>query len=198
MVAVTLYLLDNWRVGPAVDYLEKIAPGCPGLVEAVETWAICVPWEVLDRMRDEGLAPRGTVYRKASDFYVKWRLTRWTEGQNDTAGLAPPTAEVLRQHDRIAYATGAAVGGRQDSSQTKNRMWATRWRKTHGVALGTPQVADDVPLAERRQKVRCSTCVYGPLRAPPAVLPPPLPSAAPPSKAQCWASSAARLCGPPL
>ena len=156
-VAVTLYLLDGWRVGAAISYLEAIAPGHSDLVEAVETWALKLPWEVLDRMREEDLAPRATVYRKASAYLVNWRLERWTEAQNDTAGLAPPTAEVLRQHDRIAYAADAVVGGRRDASQTRNRMWASRWRRNHGVVLGTPQVVDDQSYAEKQQKVRSST-----------------------------------------
>lgn len=65
-VAVTLYLLDGWRVGAAVDYLEAIAPEGSDLAEAVETGVLQHPWEVLDRMREEDLAPRPTVYKAAS------------------------------------------------------------------------------------------------------------------------------------
>lgn len=37
-------------------------------------------------------------------------------------------------------------------SQMRNRMWASRWRASHGVRLGEPRVVEDLPVPQRRTK----------------------------------------------
>ena len=166
-VAVTIYLLGGWKADPAVDYLFQLRGGCTDaeqLVEFVETWVLEVPLDVLIDMDEEDMAPKATVYKKASDNYLKWRLARWVEHENVEHGLTPPTASVLRHHDLLLGSTGAGGRGggrmRGDSSMTRNRLWAIRWRKSHAVSLGVPRVVDNLPVPEMRFKALAAWQLY--------------------------------------
>ena len=155
-VALTIFVLDDWKVGPAVDFLLTLQPDHPDLEYLLKEWALEEPLDVLLQMEKACTAPRPSAFKRASSFLVKWRLEQWVAVRNVECGLAPPTAEVLRQHDVLAADVGGVRVGcaRGDSSQARNRMWGTRWRRAHAVVLREPRVVDAVPVDDMRSKAR--------------------------------------------
>ena len=155
-VALTLFCLGGWRLEPAVDYLESVAPEDVelDLVETVETWALEAPLEKMLDMEKEGTAPKASVHKNAADYFLKWSLAQWVADQNDL-GVTPSTAAVLRQRGRLAEAAGvppARARRLADAALVRNRAWASRWRRSHAVGLGVPRVVDGLPLPASRSK----------------------------------------------
>ena len=155
-VAMTLFLLAEWRAGAAVEYLEGLKPGHPGLETLVEEWVLATPQERINLMGEEETAPKASVFRYASGFYLKYQLARWVEHRNTEDGVAPPTSDVLRQHDIIAVEHGVGTASRRRIDIPRNRTWATRWRRQHRVVLGTPRVEEHQSVEEMRSKALVS------------------------------------------
>jgi hypothetical protein len=151
-IALTIFLLENWSVGPAAAFLQSLRQSHCDVEALVENLALTRPVEELNAMIDRGAA-KPSVYSRAKSFCIGWRLTRWVEEQNAVHGVAPPTGDVLRRRDAIeSEIDGHAEQFRADTSLSRNREWCKWWRQKHGVKLGHPVVDEGLTQQEKVDK----------------------------------------------
>ena len=88
-VALTIFVMHKWGREPAVACLRVRVPEHGDIVEQLETWALEEPLARMIVLDDAAEAPHASVFKKAADFYTKWRLAAWVSGRMTMASAHP-------------------------------------------------------------------------------------------------------------
>lgn len=143
-VAMSIYVLDNYKAQAAVEYMKKSKRTWSGdATHQVEQWFLDMPMNELT-----ALNPQRNV--KALKFLAEFRTVKFIEECNFQRGHAPTSAEAASAYVRILRELGgedcACVESLEkslDEGSRWARRWVQQWRKrwdlsvqvlrTHGV-----------------------------------------------------------------
>ena len=114
-IVLTLYQLSDFACDAVVPYLDRIRAerhwprrGDEELCDMVVAVFMEQELEYMLALLDVESISDVSAYAMAYEYSIQWRVAAWTEQQNLTKGIAPPTAHVL---DKLEKARSAAPVG---------------------------------------------------------------------------------------
>ena len=108
--------------------------------------------ELANIMSGEGLTPR--VIREARRFQQEHTLHHWIEVQNVQKGLAPSSARILQEAERLEHRhLGGTTLQRSGISDVGKTKWMQRFKQRWNVKKGKFQAGECVPQMEAHVKV---------------------------------------------
>ena len=150
-IAVLLMALPGGDTAVAKEYVAKMAPR-----DEAEIWervrlehaALSVTQKDDLIHPDPAVRAEGRLCRKAEKFLKDQKLASWVRRQSVLKGLAPVTAELLRE--------GVEHGCLASSSDCKyksQKQWGRRWRKRFDMTMGRFTGREQLPDVEAQAKV---------------------------------------------
>ena len=160
-VTMIIYMLAAFRAAPAIKFLEltarkrkwpeKSTEELQQLVEHVFL-EVDVAWLAHASDLEEPEDPAAT--KEAIKWVEEWRVFEHVKDLNQRLGLAPSTEQVLQklEENRLQIPLPLRPAPRGATAEVKARMSAKRWRGRWGARHGRLGLAEDISLAEKRDK----------------------------------------------
>lgn len=160
-VALSIYLMADYRTEPAVVYLKRIcrerhypARSDAEIAHLVVDEFLKASTEYLLHLGGEEATCDATVTSTALSYVDEWRVAEWTLAQN-LKGVAPCTPSVLCQFEALRSARPERLRlsswGLSTNSSTRKRV--CRWRKRFGGRVGKLRTQEEISLDVLRFKV---------------------------------------------
>ena len=160
-LCLALYTLHSYSPDAAAKFLESsragrgcAAVGIDALKTIIENWFLAVPDDKLASILEPTEPQQKRAVAKARSYYTEYLAGQWVAQENTTKGLTPRTSCCGEKVDELRgdFDPDSTLT-RSNMTLVKNRMWATRWRRRHAIALGSIAASAPLTLDEMREKV---------------------------------------------
>ena len=159
-VALTIYVVCDYALEPAVDYLRMRgkAFGWPDkgvgeiellFIQALESYAE----EELLTLTDELTTSNAEEAQEAHKYALEWAMALWTALQNEF-GIFPSTAAILWKLEQLRLAIPPELRPKSWGlgMTATSRKQASRWRRRRGVRIGKVYVKEKLAADEVQKK----------------------------------------------
>ena len=158
--ALVIYEQCGWNAEPSIQFIMRVgrANKMPSITD-VEAIVLLEEAFLVNDLKELMYAADVHVECKwmleAKRVISEWHIVQWGSNLNMHQGVAPSTASILEKAQAAGHVLPKTVFARTRNGRPGStaRMWASRFRKRWGAAIGKVKQNEHIPLDVLRAKV---------------------------------------------